>query len=96
MRALSGSLLQIQSSDELVGPVCVRSDGHRVRPLCDLPRKTEPVEALLVGVDGELWESFGAYIEVELEVVVVSRMCFAHERREEVVDVLARTNHPRS
>ncbi len=80
VRGLSGSFLQVQSSDELVGRVCVRSDGHRVCPLRDLPRKPQPVEALLMGVNRELGKPVGAYIEVELEVVVLCGVGFAHER----------------
>ncbi len=76
MRARSGSFLQVQSSDELVGPVFVRSDGNRVCPLRDLPRKPQPVEALLMGVNRELGKPVGAYIEVELEVIIFGSVCF--------------------
>ena len=80
MRARFGTFFQEKSRYELIGSVGVRSDGHRVRSLCELPREPQPVEALLEGVNGELWVSIGAYIEVELKVVVVRRVGLALER----------------
>ncbi len=80
VRASSWSLLQVQCSDELVPHIGMRTDGQRVCALSHLPRKSQPVKALLVGINGELRVPIGADVEVELEVVVICRVVLALQR----------------
>ena len=74
MTAGSWNFFEIKSCDEFISHISMRRNGHRVIPLRHLPGKPQSVEALLVGVNGELWVTVRADVEVELEVIIVGRV----------------------